>query len=61
MSLELLERFPDEPRRGETRLLLQAAAAFLSVAVYAGVKVKGRLRGGGHDASPNWTHACCHS
>ena len=50
-SLKLAERFPDELRRRETRLRLQAAAAFLSVSIYSGVKVEAWLRAGSHDAS----------
>ena len=47
-SLKLAERFPDELRRRETRLRLQAAAAFLGIEIYPCVKVDTWLRGGGH-------------
>jgi hypothetical protein len=47
-SLELAECFPDKPRSRQTRLRLQAAAAFLGVEIYASVKVDTGLRSNGH-------------
>jgi hypothetical protein len=48
LLLKLAKRLPDEPRRREARLCLQAAAAFLGFEIYASVKVDTGLRGSGH-------------